>query len=120
MRKVNEEILFAEFDKLIADKEAVLANQDAEIQAEKAKIDSMEYSDHVKEILFGEVSAEIEKKFADKMADLEGKIAFMEQFIIVEEDEVIEEETAENAEIAENEVVEGEVVAQDEVAPLNI
>lgn len=95
MRKINEEVLFAEFDKLIADKEAVLANQDAEIQAEKAKIDGMEYSDHVKEILFGEVSAEIENKFAGQMAEIESKIAFLEQFIIVEEDEVVEEEVQE-------------------------
>ena len=95
MRKINEEVLFAEFDKLIADKEAVLANQDAEIQAEKAKIDGMEYSDHVKEILFGEVSAEIENKFAEQMAEIEIKIEFLEQFSIVEEDEVVEEEVQE-------------------------
>lgn len=95
MRKINEEVLFAEFDKLIADKEAVLANQDAEIQAEKAKIDGMEYSDHVKEILFGEVSAEIENKFAEQMAEIESKIEFLEQFIIVEEDEVVAEEVQE-------------------------
>ena len=103
MRKSNEEVLFAEFDKLIADKEAVLANQDAEIQAEKAKIDGMEYSDHVKEILFGEVSAEIENKFAEQMAEIESKIAFLEQFIIVEEDEVVEEEVQnEQVEAQEN------------------
>lgn len=95
MRKINEEVLFAEFDKLIADKEAVLANQDAEIQAEKAKIDGMEYSDHVKEILFGEVSAEIENKFAEQMAEIKSKIEFLEQFIIVEEDEVVAEEVQE-------------------------
>ena len=95
MRKIDEEVLFAEFDKLIADKEAVLANQDAEIQAEKAKIDGMEYSDHVKEILFGEVSAEIENKFAEQMAEIESKIEFLEQFIIVEEDEVVAEEVQE-------------------------
>ena len=95
MRKINEEVLFAEYDKLIADKEAVLANQDAEIQAEKAKIDGMEYSDHVKEILFGEVSAEIEKKFADQMADTQSKIDFLGQFIIVEENEIVEEEVQE-------------------------
>lgn len=103
MRKINEEVLFAEFDKLIADKEAVLANQDAEIQAEKAKIDGMEYSDHVKEILFGEVSAEIENKFAEQMAEIESKIEFLEQFIIVEEDEVVEEEVQnEQVEAQEN------------------
>ena len=107
MRKINEEILFAEFDKLVADKEAVLANQEAEIQAEKAKIDGMEYSDHVKEILFGEVSAEIEKKFADQMADVESKIAFLEQFIIVEEDAVVEEE------VQQEEVQQEEVNAQE-------
>lgn len=108
MRKINEEVLFAEYDKLIADKEAVLANQDAEIQAEKAKIDGMEYSDHVKEILFGEVSAEIENKFAEQMAEIESKIAFLEQFIIVEEDEVVEEEVQE-------EVQEEQVEAQENV-----
>ena len=95
MRKINEEVLFAEYDKLIADKEAVLANQDAEIQAEKAKIDGMEYSDHVKEILFGEVSAEIENKFAEQMAEIQSKIDFLGQFIIVEENEVVEEEVQE-------------------------
>lgn len=108
MRKINEEVLFAEFDKLIADKEAVLANQDAEIQVEKAKIDGMEYSDHVKEILFGEVSAEIEKKFADQMADIESKIAFLEQFIIIEEDEIVDE-------VQQEEVVAEEVNAQENV-----
>ena len=96
MRKINEEVLFAEYDKLIADKEAVLANQDAEIQAEKAHIDVMEnYSDRVKEILFKEVSADIKNKYAQQMADIESKIAFLEQFIIVEEDEVVEEEVQE-------------------------
>lgn len=108
MRKINEEILFAEFDKLVADKEAVLANQDAEIQTEKAKIEGMEYSDHVKEILFGEVSAEIEKKFADQMADIESKIAFLEQFIIIEEDEIVDE-------VQQEEVVAEEVNTQENV-----
>ena len=55
----------------------------------------MEYSDHVKEILFGEVSAEIENKFAEQMAEIESKIEFLEQFIIVEEDEVVAEEVQE-------------------------
>jgi len=96
MRKINEEVLFAEYDKLIADKEAVLANQDAEIQAEKAHIDAMEnYSDRVKEILFKEVSADIENKFAEQMAEIQSKIDFLGQFIIVEEDEIVEEEVQE-------------------------
>ena len=86
MRKVNEEILFAEYDKLIADKVAKEEALENLLNIEKDKIDTMLYSDHVKEVLFKEVSAEIEDDFAEEFKVLNTKINLLEKFIIEVED----------------------------------
>lgn len=82
MRKVKEEILFAEYDKLIADKVAKEEALENLLNIEKDKIDAMAYSDHVKEVLFKEVSAELKDDFAEEFKALDTKINLLEKFII--------------------------------------
>lgn len=86
MRKVNEEILFAEYDKLIADKVAKEETLENLLNIEKNKIDAMAYSDHVKEVLFKEVSDEIKNDFSEEFKSLDVKIDLLEKFIIEVED----------------------------------
>lgn len=105
MRKLNEEKFFADFDAVVAEKEAKIATKEeaVKVEIEKAERVCVEngYSDAIKSVLTAEAVAEKEKEF--DVTDLEEKIAEFNKYIEIVED-VVEEtiEDVENVEETEN------------------
>lgn len=94
MRNVDVEKFLADYDVVVKEKEDKVNAKDAALLAEKAKAEKVcvenGYSDAVKEMLVAEVVAEKEKEF--DLTEIDEKIASFEKYIVVVEDEKIEEE----------------------------
>lgn len=94
MRNVDVEKFLADYDVVVKEKEDKVNAKDAALLAEKTKAENVcvenGYSDAVKEMLVAEVVAEKEKEF--DLTEIDEKIASFEKYIVVVEDEKIEEE----------------------------
>lgn len=90
MKKINETKFLEDYEAAVKEREIKLADKEAALAAEKAKVDSLVgYSDHVKEVVYAEVSAEVEKEF--DIAAEDEKIAGFEKYL-EEVEEVVEED----------------------------
>ena len=78
--------MFAEYEKLVADKLAKEKELEEMLELKKEEISLMEYSDRIKGILVNEVSLEINEHFAIEIRRVEEKIELLDRCIVEVED----------------------------------
>ena len=102
-KKVNIELFLADYKLALEERDNLIANKDAAVEAEKQKVEALVgFSDKVKATLLAEVIAEKEAEF--DMEAVEAKVAGFEKYLEeVEhpEDCECEECLAKRAQIAE-------------------
>ena len=105
MRYVDETKFLADYDKVLEDRDTLVATRDAAIDAEIAKAEKVVadngYSDTVKDLLVAEVVAEKQKEF--DLTVLNARVEMFENYILVKED--VTRETEIETEQVENEEV---------------
>lgn len=89
MKKVNDELFLADYEQFLKEKEELTIKREAEVEKARGEINAIPnpsglITEHVKEVLLGEVVEEINAKY--DFSAIDNKIAFIEKYI----DEVVE------------------------------
>lgn len=97
MVKIDETKFLADYKLAKEEKLDIEINKTNAISVENQKINELNFSDHIKEVLFKEVIAEKEAEF--NLENAENKIANFEKYLVeVEQEENQDQEEQENKE----------------------